>query len=61
MTADSDDVELRHKSGESLELQAALQSPATTVTVRRLYFCESSTFGKGAVVLDSQTWKKIVD
>jgi hypothetical protein len=35
MTGDSDDVELRHKSGESLELQgsSAQQSQSTTVTV----------------------------
>lgn len=37
MTGDSDDVELRHKSGESLELQtssSAPQSQSTTVVVR---------------------------
>lgn len=37
MTGDSDDVELRHKSGESLELQTsasnAQQSQSTTVAV----------------------------
>lgn len=33
MTGDSDDVELRHKSGESLELQAATAQQSTTVVV----------------------------
>ena len=39
MTGDSEDVELRHKSGESLELQAstAQQSQSTTVTVSFLF------------------------
>ena len=37
MTGDSDDVELRHKSGESLELQSssAQQSQSTTVAVNK--------------------------
>lgn len=39
MTADSDDVELRHKSGESLELQTtSAQSPSTTVVVSTAVF-----------------------
>jgi hypothetical protein len=33
MSGDSDDVELRHKGGESLELQTSAQSQSTTVTV----------------------------
>ncbi|CRL08262.1 CLUMA_CG020857, isoform A [Clunio marinus] len=38
MTGDSDDIELRHKSGESLELQtsapSALQSQSTSIAIR---------------------------
>lgn len=33
MTADSDDVELRHKSGESLELQTTSAQPQSTTVV----------------------------
>lgn len=36
MTGDSDDVELRHKSGESLELQAAV-AQSTTVVVTYIF------------------------
>lgn len=37
MTGDSDDVELRHKGGESLELQASTAQQSTTVTVRKAF------------------------
>lgn len=46
MTGDSDEVELRHKSGESLELQtsaaSAQQSQSTSIAVRRKYRFERS-------------------